>query len=133
MEFAARPAPLLSRPPNPLLIEPTLAMFRSRSSSSSSKARNLQGDPYAKFAGIGLQFALTLALFAWGGYWLDGKFDTSPAFLITGVLTGFVGALISMVHRLPSTGRKSKAGASTTNDSSATDSASATDQPDSPQ
>ena len=42
----------------------------------------------------GLQFAASVGLTAWGGYWLDSKFSTSPLFLIVGVLfgaaTGFV-------------------------------------------
>jgi F0F1-type ATP synthase assembly protein I len=56
---------------------------------------------YARYAGLGLQFAAAVGVFAWIGYWTDGKLGTSPIFLIAGVLLGFVGALVSLVRRVP--------------------------------
>lgn len=61
-------------------------------------------DSYSRYAGLGIQLAATIGLFAWGGHWLDGKIGTRPIFLIAGVLLGFVGALISMVRRMPPSG-----------------------------
>ena len=56
---------------------------------------------YARFATLGLQFAATLALFIWLGWWVDETFQTSPIFLLLGVLLGFVGSLISIVSKVP--------------------------------
>jgi F0F1-type ATP synthase assembly protein I len=56
---------------------------------------------YARYASLGLQFAATLALFMWLGWWVDEKLHTSPVFLLVGVLLGFVGSLVSIVSKVP--------------------------------
>lgn len=56
----------------------------------------------ARYSGLGLTFGLTVTLFALGGWWLDGKVDSSPWFLLLGTALGFTGALISLVKKLPS-------------------------------
>lgn len=42
----------------------------------------------AKSSAIGLQFAISIAVGAFAGNWLDKKFDTAPWLLLVGVLFG---------------------------------------------
>jgi F0F1-type ATP synthase assembly protein I len=53
-----------------------------------------------RFAGVGVQFAGTIGVFAYAGYWADGKLDSSPWLMIVGVFMGFGGGLVSLVHKL---------------------------------
>ncbi|HTR78894.1 MAG TPA: AtpZ/AtpI family protein [Gemmatimonadaceae bacterium] len=59
--------------------------------------RTLSG---AAFAGVGIQFALTILVFAYLGNWVDGKLGTSPWLLVLGVLLGGAGGFYSMYRRL---------------------------------
>jgi F0F1-type ATP synthase assembly protein I len=52
------------------------------------------------FAGVGLQFAISIVLFLFLGQWLDRKFGTSPVFLLAGVFLGGGAAFYSMYRRL---------------------------------
>ena len=54
----------------------------------------------AKFAGVGLQFAVTLLICLWLGTWLDRKFGTAPVFLYVGVFLGAGAAFYSMYRQL---------------------------------
>ena len=58
---------------------------------------------YLKFAGAGLQFALTFLAFGALGWWLDGKLGTEPWLMIGGILAGAVGAMYSLVLRIGKT------------------------------
>jgi len=60
-----------------------------------------------RYAGMGMTFAVTVGLFALGGFFLDGRLGTSPLFLIVAVFLGFGLGLYSMVSKLPSSARKS--------------------------
>jgi F0F1-type ATP synthase assembly protein I len=68
----------------------------------------MSGDPEApssrntaaRFAGVGLQFAVTLLLCLWLGTWLDKKFGTTPVFLYVGVFVGAAAAFYSMYRQL---------------------------------
>jgi hypothetical protein len=61
-------------------------------------------DPvYLKFAGAGLQFALTFLAFGALGWWLDGKLGTEPWLMIGGILAGAAGAMYSLVLRIGKT------------------------------
>lgn len=42
----------------------------------------------AKSSAVGLQFAISIAIGAFAGHWLDNRFDTEPWLLLTGVLFG---------------------------------------------
>ncbi|MBM3991694.1 MAG: AtpZ/AtpI family protein [Planctomycetes bacterium] len=53
-----------------------------------------------KYAGAGLQFALTFLACGALGWWLDGKLGTSPWLMIAGILLGAAGAMYSLVRRL---------------------------------
>jgi len=59
------------------------------------------GSDYGRYAGLGFQLAASIAIFALGGWWLDGKLGTSPWLLIVGVFTGFGGGLYSLIKRVP--------------------------------
>jgi F0F1-type ATP synthase assembly protein I len=54
----------------------------------------------ARFAGVGLQFAVTLLVCLWLGTWLDRKFGTAPVFLYVGVFLGAGAAFYSMYRQL---------------------------------
>ncbi len=42
----------------------------------------------SEFAGLGIQFAVTIVVFAFAGIWLDRRLGTSPVFVIILVLGG---------------------------------------------
>ena len=50
----------------------------------------------AEFAGIGIQFALTILIFTFAGVWLDRRFGTTPLFVLIGVFVGAGGGFYSM-------------------------------------
>lgn len=50
----------------------------------------------AEFAGIGIQFALTILIFTFAGVWLDRRFGTTPLFVLVGVFVGAGGGFYSM-------------------------------------
>jgi ATP synthase protein I len=79
-------------------------------SSRSSAERANSGLPatlmlLGRVGGIGWFVATSIALGAYGGYWLDRQFDTAPVLtllgLVLGVLTAFVGMirLLSAIRR----------------------------------
>jgi hypothetical protein len=55
-----------------------------------------------QYAGVGIQFGLTIALFALLGRWLDARFETSPWLLFLGVLLGFGGGTYSLLKKVSS-------------------------------
>ena len=61
---------------------------------------------YLRFAGVGVQYALTILILTMAGIWLDNKFETSPLFLIILLLLGFVGATWSLVNQVLSEDKK---------------------------
>lgn len=70
---------------------------------------------YARYAGVGVQYAATLGLFAWGGHALDSRFDTSPLLLIAGVLLGFVGGTLSLIRKVPPVSKRGNSGTKVAN------------------
>ena len=52
-----------------------------------------------RFAGVGMQFAASIAVFALGGHWLDGRLGSGPWLLITGVFLGFGLGLVSLIAK----------------------------------
>jgi len=52
------------------------------------------------FAGAGIQFAVSLVIFLFGGQWVDRRFGTSPVFVLIGVLVGGGASFYSMYRRL---------------------------------
>lgn len=60
------------------------------------KRKGLSG---SEFAGIGVQFAVTIVAFAFAGIWLDRRLGTSPWFVLVMVLGGGALGFWSMVRR----------------------------------
>lgn len=56
-----------------------------------------------RYAGLGLQFALTMAVLGGLGWWLDSKFGTLPWLLVAGVLIGALGGFVRIVKAVPRT------------------------------
>lgn len=57
-------------------------------------------------AGIGLQFAISIIVFLFGGQWVDNRFGTSPLFLLLGVFVGGGAAFYSMYRKLMAAQKK---------------------------
>jgi len=53
-----------------------------------------------RYAGIGLQFAVSVLLFLYAGQWFDRRFGTAPWGVLLGVLVGASAAFHSMYRRL---------------------------------
>ena len=62
-----------------------------------SPAQGLSG---ADFAGVGIQFALAIIVFAFAGQWLDKRLGTNGLFTIAGVFVGAGGAFYSMYRKI---------------------------------
>ena len=68
---------------------------------SGGAERGRQNDNSAmKYAGVGLQFAMSILLFLYAGQWLDRRFGTAPWLMMLGVFLGGGGAFYSMYRRL---------------------------------
>lgn len=63
--------------------------------------------PWA-LAGLGMQFFASLVVFAYGGSWLDTRFDTSPLFLLLGLFVGAGGSFVLSYRRLTAADRRPK-------------------------
>lgn len=59
-----------------------------------------KGIPASRFAGIGIQFALSIVIFAFAGVWLDRWLGTSPLFVLVLVLGGAGLGFWSMIRTL---------------------------------
>ena len=59
------------------------------------------GSDFGRYAGLGLQFVVTLALFGALGWWIDGKVGSAPWLLVAGVLVGSVVAFILILRSVP--------------------------------
>jgi F0F1-type ATP synthase assembly protein I len=55
---------------------------------------------YLRFAGVGVQFTLTILVLTLLGIWLDGRVGSGPLFTVVFLLLGFVGATWSLVHQV---------------------------------
>lgn len=53
-----------------------------------------------KYAGMGLQFALSILLFVWAGQWLDRKLGTEPWCLVIGAFVGAAAGFTAIYRRL---------------------------------
>jgi F0F1-type ATP synthase assembly protein I len=53
-----------------------------------------------KYAGLGLQFALSILIFLYAGQWLDRRLGTGSVFLVVGVFVGASAAFYSMYRTL---------------------------------
>jgi len=61
----------------------------------------------AEFAGVGLQFAVTIIAFMFAGIWLDRRLGTSPWLVILCVFLGAAAGFYSIYRKLMSGPRRS--------------------------
>lgn len=66
---------------------------------------------YLRFAGVGVQYALTVLVMTGAGIWLDNRLETAPIFLLVLLALGFVGATWSLIHQVMGDGGKPGPGA----------------------
>lgn len=59
-----------------------------------------QGGHGGEYAGLGLQFAVSILVFLYAGQWLDRRLGTEPWFMIAGVFTGAGASFYSMYRKL---------------------------------
>ena len=59
-----------------------------------------EGTSITQFAGVGLQFALSILVFLYLGQWLDRKLGTAPWLLLVGVFVGGTAGFYSMYRKL---------------------------------
>jgi F0F1-type ATP synthase assembly protein I len=53
---------------------------------------------WVRHSGIGLELAGAIAGLAFVGYWIDGRFGTTPWGMLGGVVIGLVGGLYNLVR-----------------------------------
>lgn len=59
-----------------------------------------EGFSVSEFAGVGIQFAVSILVFLYVGQWLDRKLGTAPWLLIIGVFLGAGASFYSMYRKL---------------------------------
>jgi hypothetical protein len=77
--------------------------------SESDRKREDERNQLVPFLTWGWQFAVMLGFFAWGGHWLDQKFETRILFVLIGIFLGLFGGfyhLYRIVSQLPKQNRK---------------------------
>lgn len=60
----------------------------------------------SEFAGIGLQFGLTIVVFVFGGVWLDQRLHSSPWFVLVCTFAGAFGGFYSIYRRVMAAQRR---------------------------
>lgn len=74
------------------------------------------GPSVAEFAGVGLQFAVSILVFVYAGQWLDRKLGTAPWMLMLGVFLGAGASFYSMYRKLTAAQRREDAARKATRD-----------------
>lgn len=64
---------------------------------------------FGPFLTLGLQLAISVVVFFFIGYWLDGKFGTSPWCTLGGAFLGAAGGLIKFLREAISLGKRADA------------------------
>ena len=64
---------------------------------------------WVRYSGVGLELAGATAGLALLGYWIDGKFGTSPWGILGGVIIGIGGGMYNMVKESLAAVRDAKA------------------------
>ena len=58
-----------------------------------------------RYAGLGIQLAVSLLLFVWLGQWADRRFGTGGVLTIIAALLGFGGTMYSVIRNLNKEGK----------------------------
>ena len=82
---------------SPLLVRQPLHFEREPATFPGDDRKRVERQ-YLRFAGVGVQYALTILVLTLLGIWVDEKLGTGPLFLIVCLLLAFVGATWSLVH-----------------------------------
>ena len=61
--------------------------------------------PYLRYLHLGTQMTVVLLLGVFGGLWLDGKWDTRPAFTVVGSVLGIGLGMAVVIREVGSTRR----------------------------
>jgi F0F1-type ATP synthase assembly protein I len=61
-----------------------------------------------QYIALGMQFAASILVFMLGGWWLDGKLDTLPLFLLLGTFLGAGAGFYRMYRTLVEAQKKEK-------------------------
>lgn len=83
---------------------------RSDARGSESLGRRSAGISGGEFAGVGLQFALTIVVFMFAGIWLDKRLHTSPWLVIVCVFVGAAAGFFSIYRKLMAAQRRATGG-----------------------
>jgi hypothetical protein len=67
---------------------------------SGSEDRSRTERKWLRYSAIGIQYGMTIALFALGGQWLDGRYGTAPLWTVVLSLFGITGATISLIYQV---------------------------------
>ena len=79
-------------------------MNSAKDSGARKSAQNYaQAGPYLT---AGTQFAASIIMCLLGGWWIDGKLDTTPLFLILGIFLGAVAGFYNLYKTLISSEKK---------------------------
>lgn len=54
----------------------------------------------SRYAGFGIQLALSLLVFVWAGQWADKRFGTNGLFTIVAAFVAFGGSMFSLIRTL---------------------------------
>lgn len=73
---------------------------------------------FARYAGLGFQFAFTLVAFGALGWWLDSRLGTGPWLLVVGIFLGAAAAFLALLRAVPAARPRSAPGAPPKHDSS---------------
>src|SRR5687768_10625298 len=74
---------------------------------AAGRSRQSTTQQLAPYLGLGMQLAAAMTAFGALGWWLDGKWATEPWLLVTGVMLGAVGGMISVIRTSLRANRKS--------------------------
>jgi F0F1-type ATP synthase assembly protein I len=53
-----------------------------------------------RYAGLGVQLAVSLLVFVWAGQWLDKRFGTNGILTMVAAFLGFGGTMYSLIRTL---------------------------------
>jgi F0F1-type ATP synthase assembly protein I len=84
---------------SPRLVSPALHLEREPATFPGDDRKRVERQ-YLRFAGVGVQYALTILILTLAGIWLDDKLGTAPLFLVVLLLLAFIGATWSLVHQV---------------------------------